>query len=228
MRQTGIYPECIAAGVRPHLTSAVKVCQSVPAVAEGCWGNTSALGRSQNRSERRPKRLVWTWTEPSVNLSAFPSVEFRNEDVQVSQLDTRSAKTQLPPCRPASLLRPCRVPRIHLQIKKRHKRRSSFIYKKHVFVFSSSPTWANPRVTLSKPAGKLEDAGCTTSHCFQKNTVFSTLYLWDKCTLNIRCFPQGKFKQEPCQRSWGGCLQNTVTKASSPGRQQMWVIFRNV
>lgn len=140
-------------------------------------------------------------------------------------LEKTTSKIQLPLCRPASLLRPCRAPRIHLQIKKRQKCSSSFIYKKHVFVFSSSPTWANPRVTLSKPAGKLEDARCTTrTLCFPHSD-----YLWCKCTSNIRCFPQGKLKQEPGERGCGNRLDNTITKESRKGHTPLaasgWLFY---
>lgn len=170
MRPTGIYPECVAAGVQPHLTSAVKVskCSSC------CWGllrttrkhlSAGALTKPLRKLAKKARGSV----DESVRTSGFPSAELSNEDVHDSQLAAHSApleqtmsKIQLPLCSPASLFRPCRAPRIHLQI---NTRQNPLISKKHVFVFSSSPTWENPRVTLSKPAGKLEDARCTTSLC---------------------------------------------------------------
>lgn len=141
MRPTGIYPECVAAGVQPHLTSAVKVskCSSC------CWGllrttrkhlSAGTLTKPLRKLAKKARGSV----DESVRTSGFPSAELSNEDVHDSQLAAHSApleqtmsKIQLPLCSPASLFRPCRAPRIHLQI---NTRQNPLLFLRSMSLFS--------------------------------------------------------------------------------------------
>lgn len=122
----------------------------------------------------------------------FHQMRFRNEDV--SQLHTTSApkirsKTRLPLCSSAVLLRPYCAPRTHLQIKEAEA--IVLLFTRSISLYSplgASPMWANPRVTLSKPSGKLEPTTCTTSRCY-KRTLIST-QIWQMYIFNIGCFLQ--------------------------------------
>lgn len=130
VRQTGIYPECTTtASVQPHLTSAVKVCQSVPAVAEG-WrgspGNTSAF-KSDKRSKTGAKKTRKTRLKSLISS--------RNGDV--SQLHTNSAPKMSKIRYLFALLRSCSVHTALLVpiCTERGRSDGPFIYKKHFFVF---------------------------------------------------------------------------------------------
>lgn len=142
------------------------------------------------------RKLVQKTCESRLKSLDFHQMRFRNEDV--SQLHPNSAPTmskiRLPLCTSAALLRPYCAPRTHLQIRRGRGDRP-FIYKKLCFVFSSLciSHVSNPRVTLSKPAGKLEPTTlrCTTSRCYERTLISTaTLFMGANVHFDIRCFLQ--------------------------------------
>lgn len=135
-------------------------------------------------------------------ISAFPSCASQMRMIHSCTLipPQRMSKTLLPLCCSASLFRPCRAPRTHLQIKTH-----PLLFTGSICLCSplcASPTWANRRVTFSKPAGKLDPGALssTTSHCSEE-TLFSTLTLFMGANVHlisdVSC--RGKLKQEPPQ-----------------------------
>lgn len=126
------------------------------------------------------RKLVQKTCKTRLNSLDLHQMHF-NEDV--SQLHTNSApkmsKIGLPLCTSAVLLRPYCAPRTHLQIK-RQKRWCFYLQEAFlcILLFVHLPC-EQTRVTLSKPAGKLEPSTlrCTTSHCYQR-TLISTLTLF--------------------------------------------------
>lgn len=212
MRQTGIYPECSAASAQPHLTSAVKAGQSDPAVAGGLVWITSTskrfhfqqqawrpLSRQLQSHTKKKKNIQKRMKLPILKVFLISGSVVRGVRVQGLQLCTHSAASQQRCQRFCYLFVALRVCSVHTALLvsicrwKRHKWSSSFIYKKHFFVFSS-PTWANPRVTLSKPGGDPDPTTLrwTQHHATLKERCVShppTIYGY-KCTFNIRCFLQ--------------------------------------
>lgn len=160
--------------------------QETPPLSSG--GETNARKVVQRRSESRLKS------------AGFHQPSFRKEDA--SQLRSSSApkvsKIRLPLCRSAGLLRPYCAARTHLQIQ-RQKRSSSFLYKKHSFVFSSlcishvSKAKSHIIQTCRKtPPGRFRMHNITL---LEENTDFHTDYLWVKMYIFIRNILRGKLKQ---------------------------------
>lgn len=201
VRQTGIYPECTTASVRPHLTSAVKVCQRVPAVAEG-WrgspGNTSAF-----RRDKRPESGAEKVQNPS-KTPGFPSdaPQKWRRFTAAHRFRPKGVKDSLPLCTSAALLRPYCAPRTHLQIK-RQKRWSFYLQEAFLctLLFVHLPCeqtqeshYPNLQEKLSRP---LQDA---QHHAVIREHWFPHWHCWrgHMHIFDIRCFlqehPEGENK----------------------------------
>lgn len=136
MRQTGIYPECTTASVQPHLTSAVNVCQSAPAVAGVDHQETKkhiSLQRQgwQTLGAQSTRKRGWR----RLKSLRFHPLCFPDEDD--SQLHANSAPKDVKDV-VTSLLFCESVPSIpRSSYPSADKNASSFIYRKHLSVLSS-------------------------------------------------------------------------------------------
>lgn len=116
MRQTGIYPECTTASVQPHLTSAVKVACGSPGNQE--TPQPSAAGVTNACEVVHNKRAKEAEDVENLCVSIRCASQMRRIHSCTLILPQRMSKTLLPLCSSASLFRPYRAPRTHLQIKK--------------------------------------------------------------------------------------------------------------